>query len=139
MGRGKYRVFVSHGSADRWVAEQIARRLKRDCRCETFIDVFDVEKGDDIEHRVFEELPKCDELIALLTPLSVNRSWVWAEIGAARSHDVRIVPVLYGVTLADLDKDGGGKAFLGAKNCVELNNFEAYLREVSRRSKRLRT
>ena len=136
MRRGKYRIFVSHGWTDKWVAEQIARRLQHDCGCETFIDVFDIEKGDDIEARVFEELPKCQELVALLTPWSADRNWVWIEIGAARSLNLRVVGILYGLTLADLDKDKGGKGFLGAKNVVEINELEDYLKEVARRVKK---
>jgi hypothetical protein len=70
MGRQKkkrYRVFVSHGWTDKWVAEQISARLGA-MGVETFLDVFDIEKGDDFEDRIFGDLPKCNELIALLTP-----------------------------------------------------------------------
>ena len=129
-----YRVFVSHGWTDKWVAEQIARRLKDDCSCEVFIDVFDIAKGDDIEDRIFKELPTCRELVALLTPWSADRNWVRIEIGAARAHGLRVVAVLYGITLADLDKDKGGKGFLGSKNIVEINNIDDYLREVAKRA-----
>jgi predicted RNase H-related nuclease YkuK (DUF458 family) len=134
MVKKNYRIFVSHGGDDKWVAEQIARRLKNDCGCEIFLDVFDVEKGDDIEGRVFDELPHCQELVALLTPWAANRNWVWIEIGAARALGLRVVAILYGLTLADLDKEKGGKAFLGAKNVVEINDVETYLTQVSRRA-----
>ena len=79
-------------------------------------------------------MPKCDELIALLTPWSADRNWVWIEIGAARALGLRVVAVLYGLTLSDLDKDKGGKGFLGAKNIVEINDFDAYLQQVSKRA-----
>lgn len=78
-----YRVFISHGWHDRWVAKQLARAVREDARAEPFIDIFDLKKGDRIEERIFEELPKCKELVALLTPWSVTRNWVWNEIGAA--------------------------------------------------------
>lgn len=129
-----YRTFISHGWTDKWVAEQIAHRLKHDCAVESFLDVFDIEKGDDFEQRIFSEMPKCDELIALLTPWSADRNWVWIEIGAARALGLRVVAVLYGLTLSDLDKDKGGKGFLGAKNIVEINDFDAYLQQVSKRA-----
>ncbi len=129
-----YRIFVSHGWTDKWVAEQIAKRLKDDCNCEAFIDVFDIAKGDDIEERIFKELPKCSELVALLTPWSADRNWVWIEIGAARALGLRVVAVLYGITLADLDKDRGGKGFLGSKNIVEINSIDVYLNEVTKRA-----
>lgn len=135
MGGQTYRVFISHGRADRWLAEQIARRLREDCGCGTFIDVFDVAKGDDIEQRIFEELPSCQELLALLTPWSADRNWVWVEIGAARGHRLRVVAVLYGLTLDELDREKGGKAFLGAKNVLEINELDTYLSEVAKRAK----
>lgn len=136
VAKRSYKVFVSHGSTDKWVAEQISRRLRLDCKCETFIDVFDIEKGDDIEDRIFGELPKCQELLVLLTPWSADRNWVWIEIGAARAKRLRVVAVLYGLTLADLDKDKGGKGFLGAKNIVEINELDDYLLQVRRRTKK---
>jgi hypothetical protein len=77
-----YRVFVSHGWSDRWVAAQMARSIK-DIGGEPFVDIFDIKKGDRFEHKIQAELPKCDELIVLLTPWSVRRNWVWTEVGAA--------------------------------------------------------
>jgi TIR domain len=134
MVKKQRRVFVSHGWADKWVAEQVARRLAKDCNCETFIDVFDVAKGDDIEARIFEEIPKCDELVALLTPWAADRNWLWVEMGAARMAGLRIVAVLYGLSLSDIDKDRGGRTFLGAKNLVDINDLETYLTEVAKRA-----
>jgi hypothetical protein len=129
-----YRSFVSHGWTDKWVAEQIARRPKLDCGCESFLDVFDIEKGDDFEERIFGEMPRCKELIALLTPWSADRNWVWIEIGAARALGLRVVAVLFGLTLSDLDRDKGGKGFLGSKNIVEINELDAYLSQVAKRA-----
>ena len=129
-----YRVFVSHGWTDKWVAEQIALRLRMYCKCDTFLDVFDIEKGDDFEERIFGEMPNCKELIALLTPWSADRNWVWIEIGATRALGLRVVAVLYGLTLSDLDREKGGKGFLGSKNIVEINEFDAYLLQISKRA-----
>ena len=127
-----YRVFISHGWTDKWVAEQIAARIQA-AGAETFLDVFDIEKGDDFEERIFGEMPSCKELVALLTPWSVDRNWVWVEIGAARALGLRVVVVVYGLTLSDLENDRGGKVFLGAKNIVEINDLDAYLAQISKR------
>ncbi len=134
--RSKCRVFVSHGWTDKWVAEQISRRLSDVAGCETFLDVFDIEKGDDFEDRIFGEMPKCQELVALLTPWSADRNWVWIEIGAARALGLRVVAVLYGVTLSDLDNEKGGKGFLGAKNIVAINDLEDYLQQAAKRARK---
>jgi hypothetical protein len=130
------RVFISHGSADRWVAEQLARCV-RDCGADVFIDAFDIAKGDDFEERIFGEIRKCHELVVLLTPWSVDRNWVWVEVGAARALDLRIVPVLYNISLEKIDHERGGKTFLGAKNVVEINDLDQYLLELTKRAKEL--
>ena len=99
-----YRVFISHGWSDLWVAQQIERRIRQDAKAATFIDAFDIAKGDDFEDRIFGEMDRVQELVVLLTPWSVDRNWVWVEIGAARAKDCRIVPILYGVSLDEIDR-----------------------------------
>lgn len=128
-----YQVFVSHGWADRWLAGQIVRRIQDDCQVETFMDAFDIAIGDDFEGRIFEAMTRCQELLVLLTPWSVDRNWVWVEIGAARALNRRIVAVLYGITLDDIDREKGGKTFLGAKNVADINEVEDYLMQLKRR------
>ena len=130
-----YRVFISHGWHDRWVAKQLARSVREDARAEPFIDIFDLKKGDRIEERIFEELPKCKELVALLTPWSVTRNWVWNEIGAAWILNMRIVAVLYGVSLAEIDAEKGGRACLTSRNAVLLDDFDDYIDELAVRVK----
>jgi hypothetical protein len=130
-----WRVFVSHGFADRWVAEQIARQIRDNCGADIFVDVFDIAKGDDFEERIFDELRRCQELVVLLTPWAVDRNWVWVEIGAARALGLRIIPVLYKVSLEEIDRERGGKTFLGGKNVVEINDLDEYLIELAKRVK----
>ena len=130
-----YRVFISHGWHDRWVAKQMARCIREDAKAEPFIDLFDVKKGDRIDDRIFEELPKCDELVALLTPWSVTRNWVWNEIGAAWILNKRFIAVLYGVTLAELDTDKGGRACLTSRNVASMDEFDDYIDELAVRVK----
>ena len=127
-----YRVFVSHGWHDRWLAKQMARCIREDAGADPFIDIFDIKRGDRIEDRIADELPKCDELIALLTPWSISRHWIWNEIGAAWILRKRVVGILYGITLDDLDK-GGGRACLTSRNVAALDEFDDYLVELKDR------
>src|SRR5262245_25752513 len=115
-----YRVFVSHGWSDRWVASQMARVITSDAGAEAFIDIFDILKGDRIEDRVRQELPKCDELIVLLTPWSVRRNWVWSEVGGAWILGMRVVGALYRLSLSEVEQEYGGMAALGPTNCLQL-------------------
>ena len=77
-----YRVFISHGWHDRWIAKQMARQIA-DAGATPFFDIFEIKKGDRIEAKVEEGLGSADELVALLTPWSVDRNWVWVEIAGA--------------------------------------------------------
>jgi hypothetical protein len=131
-----YRIFISHGWADRGVASQIDRR-PRDAGAMTFIDVHDIEKGDDIEDRIFENMRACQELLVLFAPWSVDRNWLWVEIGAARSWNMRIVAVLYQTDMGALDRDKGGTTFLRSRNLVDINDLEAYFEEVAKRVERI--
>ncbi|PWV97231.1 TIR domain-containing protein [Hoeflea marina] len=132
-----YKIFISHAWADRWLASQIERRV-RALGAETFMDTNDIEKGDDIEDRIFTELPKCDELFALFTPWAIDRNWLWVEIGAARGLGLRIVTALYSVALSTIDAERGGLAFLKAKNAVDINDLESYFDELKDRLEKVR-
>ena len=130
-----WRGFISHGWADKWVAEQLARRAREDCEADVFVDVFDISKGDDFEERIFTEIGKCHEFLVLLTPWSVDRNWVWAELGAARALDSVLCRYLYSVSLDQIERERGGKTFLATKNIVEINELDQYLLKLAKRAK----
>ncbi len=127
-----YRVFISHGWHDRWIARQMARLIS-DVDATPFIDIFDIKKGDRIEAKVQQGLEQADELVALLTPWSVDRNWVWAEIAGAWALRRRYVGVLYGQTTGEIEKDRGGLAILAPTNILAIDEFDDYIRESSER------
>jgi TIR domain len=125
-----YRVFISRGWHDRWIAAQMARRIKEDTGAEPFIDIFDIKKGDRIEQRILSELPRCNELVVLLTPWSVRRNWVWTEVGGAWCLGKRVVGVIYGLSISEVEKEHGGMAALAPTNCLGLDEFDNYMAEL---------
>jgi hypothetical protein len=130
-----YCVFISHGWDDRWIAKQMARLIE-DVGATPFIDIFDVKKGDRIESKIQQGLGEANELVALLTPSSVERNWVWVEIGGAWALSKRFVVILHGLTMEDIKKEYGGLAMLESTNlCVALNEFDDYLLELKQRIK----
>jgi TIR domain len=129
-----YRVFVSHSGDDIWVAEQIARLLE-ECGAATFLDRRDIAAGDDFRERIREEIPKCDELLALFTPWSRKRAWVRHEIGMADVLRKRVVCVFYKVAIADFDPQEDGMGPLEHLNVIQLNEFVNYLRALRNRAK----
>jgi len=128
-----YAVFISHGWHDKWIARQMAR-LVQENGAYAFIDIFDIKKGDRIEERVRDGLEACDELVALLTPWSVDRNWVWAEISSAWILRKRCVGVLYGVTVDDIEDNHGGMACLAPTNLVALDDYDDYISEMAERA-----
>src|SRR5262245_47645050 len=94
MSTDKYKVFVSHGSEDGWIARQIARLLE-EAGTQAFLDLTNIQKGEDFKKRVQEEVSASQELVALFTPWSAKRSWLWIEIGAAWAQGKPIVAIFY--------------------------------------------
>jgi hypothetical protein len=133
-GKKPYRVFVSHSGDDIWVAEQIARLIE-DCGAAAFLDRRDIAAGDDFRERIREEIPKCDELLALFTPWSRKRAWVRHEIGMADVLRKRVVCVFYKVAIADFDPQEDGMGPLEHLNVIQLNEFGGYLQALRNRAK----
>jgi hypothetical protein len=133
MLKQPYRVFVSHGSDDRWIAGQIAQCL-RDLGADTFLDETSIPKGANFKRIIHKEIAQSDEVVALFTPWSAKRSWVWIEMGAAWGQDKPIVAVFYGMALTDLEQSGQGKGMLEDINVLQLNDIERYLAEVATRA-----
>ena|SRR5271165_349349 len=129
-----YCVFISHGWHDRWIAKQLARLIS-DVGAAPFIDVFEIKKGDRIEAKVQQGVDQADELIALLTPWSVDRNWVWAEIAAAWALRKRYTGVLYGLKMEEIERERGGLAMLAPTNLLAIDEFDDYIGELSERIK----
>lgn len=98
----QYRVFISHGSGDRWVAAQLAKAV-RAAGALPFLDETNIAKGANFKKRIQEEIGLCHELIALFTPWSAQRSWVWIEVGAAWSQEKPVIAVFYGMQPSNLE------------------------------------
>lgn len=130
MSAAPYRVFVSHGSDDRWIAGQIARRLG-ELGAETFLDETNIPKGANFKQIIHKEIALSNEVVALFTPWSAKRSWVWIEMGAAWGQSKPVVAVFHGMELNDLDQNGQGKGMLEDINALKLNDIEQYLAEVA--------
>ena len=129
-----YRVFISHSGDDIWVAEQVAHRVEQ-CGASTFLDRRDIAAGDDFKIRIRDEMPKCDELLALFTPWSRRRAWVRHEIGMADMLGKRIVCVFYKVSADDFRQDEDGMGPLDGLNIIDINGMDAYFTALAKRAR----
>lgn len=127
----QYKIFISHGSHDLWLAGQIAKEVEQ-LGALPFLDESFIPKGSpDFKRIIREEISASREFVALFTPWSVIRSWVWIEMGAAWNREIPILAVFYGMSVSDLDKSGQGKAILEDINITDLNDFPVYLKQLS--------
>jgi hypothetical protein len=92
--------------------------------------LYDIHKGDRFEDLIREELPRCNELIALLTPWSIERNWVWTEIAAAWITKKPFVGILYGLTLKEIEVEHGGAACLSSTTVATIDEFDTYLAQL---------
>ena len=77
-----YQVFVSHATADKWLAKTLCEKIEAN-GATTFRDDRDIDGGDDIPESIRRQIKRSKEMVVLLTPESVNRPWVTLEVGAA--------------------------------------------------------
>jgi hypothetical protein len=128
----KWTVFVSHASADTWVARQIAEHLKA-AGVHPFLDEAHIAVGEDFEGRILAALEEARELLVLLTPWSLQRPYVWAEVGAAWIKRIPIVGVLHGLTQESLHAQVSVPVLLKERDLIEINDLDRYFEQLQRR------
>ena len=121
-----YQVFISHATADKWLATMICERLEH-AGAETFRDDRDINGGDDIPDHLRREIIRSREMVVLVTPESVNRPWVLLEIGGAWLRKMRITPILCHVSIDRIPE------IVKSKKAVHLNDLEAYVESIRQR------
>jgi hypothetical protein len=127
-----YRVFFSHGGEDTFMVKDFFGPKVRSSGAELFIDEGEVSYGDDFRKIVYSELHICDELLVLLTPSSIKRPWVFAELGAAILRNSYIVAIRYGVSEEDL-RSLGIMSILGTKKLLVPDDFDKYVQQLKNR------
>jgi hypothetical protein len=125
-------IFISHSGEDTWIARQIAKEI--DSRgAKPFLDEADVDVGAEFEEDIREFLDKADELLVLVTPWSLERPYVWAEIGAAWIRRIPIVVVLYGLSIKDFQALPNAPVFLKKRDIIHLNDIDQYFEQLRKR------
>jgi hypothetical protein len=121
--KSKYQVFVSHATADKWLAKVICEKIES-LGASTFRDDRDINGGDDIPEKIRQEIKRSQECLVLFTPVSLGRPWILLEVGAAWGWRRRIVPVLCHVEVDPIPE------LIKAKKVIKINDFDNYLREL---------
>jgi hypothetical protein len=128
---GPYQVFISHATADKWIARVLCEKLEA-AGASTFRDDRDIDGGDDIPDAIRREIRRSQEVVVLLTPKSVGRQWVTLEVGAAwgSSAKRRITVVLYHVDVDPIPD------MLKSKKAISINDLDQFLDDLRRRIER---
>jgi hypothetical protein len=131
QGRGNYQVFVSHATADKWLAMRICEKIQ-EVGGSTFRDDRDINGGDDIPEEIRQQIKHSQEMVVLLTPESVGREWVLLEVGAAWGwrKNFRIVAILDHVDINPIPE------IIKSKKAISINDLDNYLSEISTRVKK---
>jgi nucleoside 2-deoxyribosyltransferase len=87
------RVFISHSSVDQDFAGKMRKLLFHRANAQVFT-ADDLSAGERWETKLRNELSSADVVVALLSPNSVESSWVLQEIGAAWALKKPIIPVV---------------------------------------------
>jgi len=97
MTYGTMKVFISHSHESQALAKQISDALRR-----VGLEVWDdtqILPGDNWAQEIARALEESQAMVILLTPSTVNSTWVQREIQYAlgsKSFESRVVPVLVG-------------------------------------------
>jgi hypothetical protein len=125
-------VFISHAGEDTWIARQIAREVQSRGAL-PFLDQADIDVGAEFEEDIRRFLDRTNELIVLFTPWSLERPYVWAEIGAAWIKRIPIVVVLLGISPAEFQGRPNTPVFLKKRDIIQLNEIDQYLDQLGER------
>ncbi len=125
-------VFISHAGTDTWVAKRIAEKIEA-CGAKTFLDEAHIAVGEDFEERILHALDQASEFLVLLTPWSLKRPYVWAEIGAAWGKRTPIIGVLHGLTPEELHTQAGVPILIKRRDLIDLNQLDTYLSQLRER------
>ena len=129
-----YRVFLSHGGGDTFVASELFAPRMREAGATVFIDAVELDGGSNFRSEIFEELSQSDELVVLITKTSILRPWIFAEIGVAILRRIRIVPFIYGPRESELSRLGI-LSLLGTIKTLryERQDLADYISQLARR------
>jgi hypothetical protein len=95
------KVFISHSSKDKWAARRIAKDIDQ-LGAGTFLDEKDIKTGESIDNKIQENLIKCQDVLILISPASINSQWVLIELGGAIALKKNIIPILLYVGVNDI-------------------------------------
>lgn len=132
------KVFLSHQKRDSALSTQVAHRLKVVHGIDSYLDVVDPYFGQSIEKladHIRDEMGKCDQLLAVISPATALSQWVPWEVGVATEKDFPLATYSGGGAMppeflrswpylrSDADLDEYARAAKSANNSYNRNRI----------------
>ena len=127
-----YSVFLSHGSGDKYIVSRFIKPRIESVGARVFLDEGGIEYGEDFRKKIFAELVLSSEIVVFFTPTSINRPWVFAEVGASLIQDKRVIAIHYLPDEIELQKKGIF-SLLGTTKVLPFDELDNYLAELKKR------
>lgn len=89
----KLRIFISYSSRDRDTANAVQASLEA-VGATVFIDYARLKAGQPFPDQLRDEIRRCDALLLLVSPRSIESQWVQAEVRLAHGEQKQIVPLI---------------------------------------------
>lgn len=98
-------VFLCHATEDKPLASKIAHDLM-EAGIDTFYDDWSIAAGDSLREKIDEGIEECSHFVVLLTPRSLNKRWVQAEIDGGFVKRIEgsavFIPVRYELPMSEV-------------------------------------
>lgn len=121
-------IFLSYASEDRWVAEQLRRRLSEGDVCTVWWDIEDM-AGQRIQPSIRAGIAAAHEMVVLVTREALTKDWVRHEVAMADYRDIPVTLLLYSVRAQDLPDP-----WLGMER-VDIRDADRYVEQARERAR----
>ena len=89
----KHKIFLSYSHNDRAWVDKFVNHLQKQ-QVSVWYDKLAIMAGDSLQDRIQHALRESSIVVAILSKESVNRPWMFFELGAAVADGKRVIPVL---------------------------------------------
>ncbi|MBK7378739.1 MAG: toll/interleukin-1 receptor domain-containing protein [Ignavibacteriales bacterium] len=121
-------LFISHVHEDALIAKKMKSWL--DDKLAKSLDIFvssdkseSLPAGTDWWDEIRSKLKASKIIIALITKRSINRSWIFFEIGGGYFQSIIILPLLIGINKDDIKSPLNQITYLDISNKIDFENF----------------
>ena len=89
-----YNIFISYSSKDKTKIEPILDQLHTMKDTDIFFADWTIDPGDEISHKILYNIQNSDVFIVFYSKSAIDSNYVQQEIGAAKSNDKLVIPIL---------------------------------------------